>query len=98
MDQELQQYILEKLGIASLPENERDEILALMLDAIIKQAVIITHDTLPEDKKDPFVSIIENGGNIAELIEYFSGTVEGKAILEEAIKQVLDETQKIEGE
>jgi hypothetical protein len=98
MDQELQQNILKKLGIESLPENERDETLALMLDAIIKQAVIIAHDTLPDDKKERFVSLVENGGDLAELIEYFSGTVDGKTILEKAVEEVLEETQKIEGE
>ncbi len=94
MDKELQQHILTKLGIDSLPENEQEEILALMLDAILKEAVIITHDTLPEDKRTSFVDLVENGGALAQLMEYFSVEVDGKTVLDKAIENVLEETQK----
>ena len=94
MEQEqLQQQILKKLAIESLPLAEQQEVLSLTLDAIIKQAVIIAHDTLPEDKRDVFVDLIENGGDLGEVVEYFLQTVEGKPVLDKAVEDVLLELQ-----
>ncbi len=95
MEQEqLHKQVLEKLHIEELPKEEQDEILALTLDAIIKQAVIIAHDTLEESTRAKFVTLVEEGGDLEELTEYFMHTVEGKPILTKAVEEVLAELEK----
>ena len=97
MEQEqLRTQVLEKLKIQDLPQDEQDEILALTLDAIIKQAVIIAHDSLDEVTRAKFVTLVEGGGDLEELIEYFSQTVEGKPVLTRAVEEVLAELEKEE--
>ena len=97
MEQEqLRAQVFEKLKIQDLSQDEQDEILALTLDAIIKQAVIIAHDSLDEVTRTKFVTLVEEGGDLEELIEYFSQTVEGKPILTLAVEEVLAELEKEE--
>ncbi len=94
MNQEqLYREITKELGIDTLPPEEQDKALAEVLDAIVQQAIIITHSTLPEDKKAEFVALIEEGGDAEKLIEMFSGTIEGKAILDKAVQEVVEALQ-----
>lgn len=95
MEQEqLRKLVLEKFHLTDLPEEEQDELLSLTLDAIIKQAVIIAHDSLDAVTREKFVTIVEEGGNLEELITYFMHTVEGKPILTKAVEEVLIEIEK----
>lgn len=91
-DQEFITTIATRLHIETLPQEEQQEYLNKVLTLILKQAVIITHDTLEEDKRASFVKIIEDEeGDPKILLEAFSQEHDGKNIIEQATEKVLSE-------
>jgi len=67
----LKKEIVKRLGIEALPDEEQNELIDQVNEALITRIVFETMEKLPEDKVDEFKSMLESETTTAEEVDKY---------------------------
>jgi hypothetical protein len=92
---ETMQALLEELGIADLPEEQRNELMAKMTEAIIKRILLEVLEKMTEADKTVYEKMIDRDASPEEMDAFIREKIpDYDKIAEKAVKELKEEMQK----
>lgn len=85
---QLQQTILDELGLGDLPQDKKDQLLIKMTEVILKRIFVETMTKLSEDDQEQYGQMVDNNVNPDELEEFLRAKISD---YDELIKKIIED-------
>lgn len=95
MDTELQQQILQALGLEGFPEEDAQDILDRVSTLVMNEIVLSAAEQLPDDQIDAYAALVDTEPDPDTLLAFFGEHVENFGdIVQSAVNEVTDVFKK----
>jgi hypothetical protein len=70
MTEQIQQTLLDELGLADLPQDKKEEILIKMTEVVLKRIFIETMENLSEDDREHYKQLVDTNATPDEIEKF----------------------------
>ncbi len=93
--EEIKNSILKELGLSSLADNDKDEILSRLGEGLLKRIIAVTLEKLPEEARGEFEALNQAGDN-DKINQFLKNNIPGvEQIIQQEIKEGIEEFKNI---
>lgn len=93
--EEVKKALLEEMGIANLPENQQNELLSKMTEAVLKRILLEVLDKLNESDRVSYEKMIENEASPEEMDKFLQEKVpEYEKLVGKVVSEFKEEMKK----